>query len=246
MPTVEARVDRLERALEQFITSVGIEFNKLYNSQMQTEKELREFKEEMRVFREEMRAFREESERDRKALHEEMSAFKEEMREFKVEMRAFKDEMRQQTRDLNKKWGELANKMGTLVEDIVAPNIQRIAKELFGCKEIDFFAVRIEKRDKKRKKTREFDVIAVCNDIVILNETKSTPRQSYIKEFIEFIKKGEFFKYFPEYKGLKLIPVFSSLYLSDNTVKNLTKNKIYALAMKDDTMQILNPQLKLL
>lgn len=37
----EERVDRLERALEGFVTNVGIEFNKLYNSQMRTEAELR-------------------------------------------------------------------------------------------------------------------------------------------------------------------------------------------------------------
>ncbi len=73
MQTVEERVSRLEKLLEDFIISVGIEFNKLYNSQMRTEAELREFKEEMRKFREE-------SERDRKALHEEMREFKEEMR----------------------------------------------------------------------------------------------------------------------------------------------------------------------
>lgn len=45
---VKERVDRLERVLEEFVTSVGIEFNKLYNSQMRTEAELREFKDEMR------------------------------------------------------------------------------------------------------------------------------------------------------------------------------------------------------
>jgi len=36
MPQVEERVDRLEQTLQSFITSVGIEFNKLYNSQMRT------------------------------------------------------------------------------------------------------------------------------------------------------------------------------------------------------------------
>jgi len=48
MPQVEERVDRLEQALQSFITSVGIEFNKLYNSQMRTEEELRAFKDDMR------------------------------------------------------------------------------------------------------------------------------------------------------------------------------------------------------
>jgi len=60
MPVTEKRVSRLERALEDFVTNVGIEFNKLYNSQMRTESELREFKDEMRAFKEENRQQRRE------------------------------------------------------------------------------------------------------------------------------------------------------------------------------------------
>ncbi len=52
---VEEKVDRLERAPEEFVTNVDIEFNKLYDSQMRTESELREFKNEMIGFKEEMR-----------------------------------------------------------------------------------------------------------------------------------------------------------------------------------------------
>ena len=48
MAAVIERVDRLEEAIQDFITNVGIEFNKLYNSQMRTEAELRAFKDEMR------------------------------------------------------------------------------------------------------------------------------------------------------------------------------------------------------
>jgi len=48
MAAVVERVDRLEEALQDFITNVGIEFNKLYNSQMRTEAEMRVFKDEMR------------------------------------------------------------------------------------------------------------------------------------------------------------------------------------------------------
>ena len=60
MPVTEKRVSRLERALEYFVTNVGIEFNKLYNSQMRTEAELREFKDEIRTFKEENRQQRRE------------------------------------------------------------------------------------------------------------------------------------------------------------------------------------------
>lgn len=55
MSETEARVDRLEAAIQEFVHNVGIEFNKLYNSQMRTEAEMRAFKDEMSDFKEESR-----------------------------------------------------------------------------------------------------------------------------------------------------------------------------------------------
>lgn len=54
MPVTEKRMSRLERALENYITSVR-------DSQMRTESELREFKDEMRIFKDEMRDYKEEN-----------------------------------------------------------------------------------------------------------------------------------------------------------------------------------------
>ena len=34
---------------------------------------------------------------------------------------------------MNKRWGELADKWGTVVEDIVAPSVRRLAREVFDC-----------------------------------------------------------------------------------------------------------------
>ncbi len=142
-------------------------------------------------------------------------------------------------RQMNRQWGELANKMGTLVEDIVAPNIPRIAKEYFGCDELEDFMVRRKVRSKKdRTQKREFDVFAVCDDKVVINETKSTPRIDYINDFIEILK--EIYDYFPEYKEKKIIPIFASLYMPDDIVSFLTKNGIYAMGMKEDTMNLIN------
>ena len=145
----------------------------------------------------------------------------------------------EERKEMNKRWGELANKMGTLVEDIVAPNISGIAREYFGCSDIkDFMVRRRKKNTKDASKVREFDVIAVCDDKVIINETKSNPKIEYINEFINVLK--EIYDYFPEYRGKKVIPIFSSLYIPEDLVTYLTKNRIYAMAMKDDTMDLLN------
>ncbi len=149
-----------------------------------------------------------------------------------------RQEREKERREMNKKWGELANKMGTLVEDIVAPNIRRVARELFGIEEIDFSARRVVHHPTDKSRLKDFDALLIGTDAIVLNETKSTVRQSYIEEFIAFIPTV--FDYLPEHKGKKVIPVFSSLYIPEQFVRYLTANKIYAMAMGDDTMEILN------
>ncbi len=164
-----------------------------------------------------------------------------EMKDFKNEMNDFKDEMKRDTRNLKRELGELSKKMGTMVEDMVAPNIRFIGEKYFSCKKSDCerFTVRVYQRhphDKSR--LEEFDVIAVYPDKVILNETKSKPRTEHPQEFLDKIK--EFFNYFPEYKGKKIIPVYASLDIPEHILSDLTKKKIYAMAMKEDTMDLLN------
>lgn len=141
--------------------------------------------------------------------------------------------------ETNRKWAEITNKLGTFAEDMVAPNIKGVAKKYFGCEDFDFFAVRVKKRHSRDKsKRREFDCIAVCNKVVIVNETKSKPKIEYINDFIEAL--NEFYDYFPEYRDKKLIPVFASMYIGEDLVNYLTKNKIYAMAIKEDSMDLLN------
>jgi hypothetical protein len=157
------------------------------------------------------------------------------------EMREFKDWSKKQIISMNRQWGDLANKLGTVVEDIVAPNIPRIAKVYFGCPEVDYIAVRVKKRSvTDRSRRREFDAIAVCEKIFILNETKSSPETRDVDKLAEFVQSGELFDYFPEYKGYRICPVFSSLYLDDAFVAYLSRKGVYALTMKDDTMEIVN------
>lgn len=199
MPSVGERVNNLERVLAEYIRNVG-------NAQMQTEKELREFKEEMRIDRE-----------------------------------SFKNEMREDRKKMFKQWGDIANKMGTLAEDIVAPSIREIGQKYFGCEEDgeeDFMVRRFRRKTKDKSKRREFDVIAVYDDKVILVEVKSTPRMQYIDDFVVTLK--ELHEYFPEYKDKKIIPVFASLYLPDEVIAYLTKNGIYAMATRDDMMDLMN------
>ena len=154
---------------------------------------------------------------------------------------ADREEWARARRAMNRQWSELATKMGTVVEDIVAPSVRRMAREIFDCGEQQLFICRIERvRSDDRSRRREFDALYVGDRAVLLNETKSTPWGADIRRFVRFVRSGEFFLYFPEYRDLPLVPVFSSLSLPDNLVTQLTRNGVYALAMGDEAMQVLN------
>jgi gas vesicle protein len=215
--------------------------------------EMRRFKEEIRTdtkaFKEEMRNFKEEIRTDTKAFKEEMRNFKGEIQNdtkaFKEEMKNAKEETRKDTKnfkkELNKKWGELANKMGTIVEDIVAPGLKGVAAEYFGIKEFDFFAPRLRLKNTDRSITREFDVIAETSDYFFVVETKSTPSTGFISDFIKLIPQLD--SWFPVIREKKLVPVFASLYISDDLITYLTRNNILAMATRGDGMDICNTEI---
>ena len=144
-------------------------------------------------------------------------------------------------RDMNKRWGDLANKWGTVVEDIVAPSVRRMALEVFGCGELVFFSPRVTRvHSDDRSRQREFDAIYVGTKGVLLNETKSSPRSKDVQSFVRFLRSEEFVLYFPECRGLPVVPVFSALSIPDDMVTNLTRHGIYALAMGEYAMQVVN------
>ena len=146
-----------------------------------------------------------------------------------------------QRREMNKRWGELANKMGTVVEDIVAPSIGRLARQVFDCGERQYFGTRVSlKRSDDRSREREFDALYVGTRAVLLNETKSSPRIDDAQAFVRFLESDEFGLYFPQYRELPIVPAFSSLSIPENLVSYLTRRGIYAIAMGDEAMQILN------
>ena len=178
-------------------------------------------------------------EKDTQELKKEMRAFKDEMKEFKDEMSDFKREMREDRKKAFEQWGNLANRIGTLAEDVVAPCVRSIAEKYFGCRDEDDFMVRrFKRKPKDRGSRREFDVIAVYDDAVVIADVKSTPRAQYIDDFVNVLK--EFYDYFPEYKGKKLVPIFASLYLPDEVIAALTRNAIYAMATREDMMDLMN------
>lgn len=165
-----------------------------------------------------------------KSLSKEMKEFKNEMQDFKDEMKTFKDfvtadieESRRERREMNKRWGDIANRLGTFAEDIAAPNLPRIARELFGEQEELFKAVRLraQSQDADAKKlVYEFDGVLETERKVFLLECKSYIRMDDINAIPQLIQR--FLACFPLYRQKELVAVFASMSIPDNVLKKLT------------------------
>ncbi len=230
------RVDRLESMMAE-----------VAHAQMRTEmslltlsKEMAEFKEEMSEFKDEMRVFKDEM----GGFKDEMGGFKNEMSDFKTEMAEFKDwvkneieESRLDRKRMNKAWGDLANKLGTTVEDVVAPNIPRFARDEFGMGERTDLLIRARRMSRRGKPREcEYDVVCAAAGKVIIVEVKSTPTKAHIPEFLNSLK--DFADFYPEYADSEQIPIFASWSLPAPIRKAIAAAGLYGIAMGDETMEI--------
>jgi hypothetical protein len=216
--TIEDRVDRLEALFGQFMTEMAL-LNKKSEERHKAAEERHKAAEERHV-----------------AAEQRFARFEKEMAEFKNEMAQFKNEMRASKRELDKKWGDLANKMGTIIEDILAPNLLRLARDHFQFPVIEQSMIRCTRRAGAVES--EFDTLVIGPEAVVLGEAKSTPSNGYADDFAA--KVSTFFDYFPELKGRRLIPIFGSWSIPDSVVYRLTTLGIYAMRMGEDTMELAN------
>jgi hypothetical protein len=214
-------------SIESYMKDLSYQALKTERELARLSTEMREFKDEMREFKDEMRAFK-----------DEMIEFKDEMRGFKNEMLDFKEESKRARIEMNRKWGELANKMGTLAEDIVAPNLPRLARELFECEIPELFGVRMRKS--RGDERREYDVIVACEGHVLVNETRSTLKAGDVDEMIARLE--EFRVFFPEYADRKLAGIMASLYVDESIIRYASSKGILVMAMGEEAMQVFNTE----
>lgn len=237
LTTIGRRVDRLETLMAQLIiasqrTQRNVDRLCVEMREFKTEirEDTRKLKTELREFKDEMGEFK-----------DEMREFKNEMREFKNEMGEFKDEMRGFKAESNKRWGELANKMGTMAEDLVAPSIERILRQVVGCakEEVEAVAVRVRRRHPVTRQRREFDVVAACRDYALINETKSVLRPEAITEFVtDCLPTAR--EYFPEYANKRIIGAIASLYVDEGLVRQGERLGVIVLGIGEEVMDVLN------
>jgi hypothetical protein len=128
----------------------------------------------------------------------------------------------------------------TLVENIVAPNLPRVAAELFSCPVADLFGVRVVRRF--GGKTREYDALLICPEVVLVNETKSRLTDAHVQGILE--RLAEIPRVFPEYADRRAVGILASLYPEASVVRCATRRGVLVMGMGmgDETMQVLNPE----
>lgn len=168
----------------------------------------------------------------------ELARLAREMREFKNEMRGFKAETERDRKRMNAQWGKLANRLGTLAEDIVAPNLPRVARELFGCDTPELAGVRLARH--RGPATFEVDVLVVCPRLVLLNETKSRLKSEHLDELVQ--KVVEFPDFYPEYRRERIFGVAASLNIDPSLIRRATHLGLLIMGMGEETMDVLNPE----
>ena len=224
---VAERVDSLETILTRFMARTDESMARMDESMARTHNAVTRLERIVEHFVQEGARTREEAERAR-----------EEAERARAANRA---EAERERREMNRRRRELAIKMGTVVEDIVAPSVRRWAREVFDCGDMVFFGMHqtVARKD-DRSRMREFEALYVGTRAVLLNETNTSPRSEDVRAFVEFLRSGEFSRYFPQHRKLPIVPAFSSLSIPEELVSYLTRHGIYALAMGDEAMQVLN------
>jgi hypothetical protein len=151
-------------------------------------------------------------------------------------------EMREWRVQSQKRWGEIAQKLGSFVEDVVAPNIPRIGRDVFGLGGTEdevFSGPRLRVRHPKQPaRIQEFDYVYATRAGLVLVESKNDPKLKDVDEFRAIL--AEVKEYLPQYADRRLFPVFASLYVPDHVVKYCSRHGIFVLGMGAETMQILN------
>lgn len=221
MPTTEERVDRLETVFtsfmertEQALADIRASTADIRASNLRTDALLLEMQRQAEKDRQQADKDRQQAEKDRQQAEKER-------------------------KDFNKRMAELSNSMGTLVEDMVAPNARRIASEIFPSDPVIRLTQRLRQvHPADRGRMMEIDLLAAGQSHLMVVEAKWRLDSAQIREFVEKLQSIP--EFLPEYARHRLVPVVASVTIEPSVITFLNRQKVYGMAMGDETMELVN------
>ncbi|MCL4179912.1 MAG: cell envelope integrity protein TolA [Verrucomicrobia bacterium] len=242
MPSIVERVDRLETVFASFMerteealadirastAEIRASTAEIRASNLRTDAILLEMQRQADKDRQQADKDRQQADKDRQ------QADKDRQQAEKDRQQAEKDR-----KDFNKRLAELSDSMGTLVEDMVAPNARRIAGEIFPDDPVVRLAQRVRQvHPADRGRMLEIDLLVAGQRNLMVVEAKRRLNPEKIREFAEEI--GSIPEFMHEYAGHKLVPVVASVTIEPSVIVFLNRQKVYGVAMGDETMELVN------
>jgi hypothetical protein len=237
MLELEERVDSLEEVFREFLleSSRMIAANneaiaEIRASNARTDHQLLVMQQQAERDREKLTAMMEQADKDRERGDRDRE---------KADLdreRAEKDR-----KDFNRRLAEATDSQGLMIENMVWPNLNRVAKQVFGGGNVLFSGIRVKRRlPTDQGRLMELDLLAVGEKAVLICEAKSKVDASKVREFLE--KLAVFPEFFPQYAGLAVRPMIASIYFDPSVVAHMTSRNVIALGFGDETMEVLNPE----
>jgi hypothetical protein len=117
--------------------------------------------------------------------------------------------------------------------------LPRIPSEIVGCaeSEIQFIIVRSNRR-RSDGETHEFDVLAGCTDVLLINETKSRRRPNDAENFVDLL--GEARSFLLEYADRRIAGVLATFYVDPSLIRFGERQGLVMLSASDGVMEQLN------
>jgi hypothetical protein len=235
MPTTEERVDRLEivfasfmERTEEALADIRASTAEIRASNLRTDALLLEMQRQAEKERQQADKDRQQADKDRQ------QADKDRQQADKDRQQAEKDR-----KDFNKRLAELSDSMGTLVEDMVAPNARRIASMIFPSDPVIRLAQRVRQaHPADPARMIEIDLLAAGQTHLLVVEGKWRLNPDKIREFVE--KVNSLPQFMTEYASHELVPVVASITIEPSVVTFLNRQKVYGVAMGDETMELVN------
>ncbi len=133
--------------------------------------------------------------------------------------------------------GQLSKKMGTLAEDIVAPSIPRLLKEVVGCEE-EPGLIGVRMRLHHEGRSIEYDVLALCGEYLLINETKTKLQKEDVETFVARLQEARLF--LPEYANRRIVGALASFYTDTSLVIRGERLGLIMIGVGDGIMDVLN------
>jgi hypothetical protein len=189
---------------------------------------------------------RQQAEKDRQQLIQmQQQADKDRQQADKDRQQADKDRQQaeKERKEFNRKLAEITDSQGLMIENMVWPNLKRIATEVFAGVPSEMEGIRIKRRkrgDAGRQKEIDLLAAAPAPGPVLVCEAKSKPSSEKTREFLDSLV--DFPEYFPEYADRRIIPMVASIAFDPSLLEFMTRQGVLALGFGDETMEILNPE----